>query len=129
MERRKYCYNPVKLYRLDVQVNMTFAGDDARAARRYIYDFLRKYPFLFAGFKGPRDPITMGFQTSSGYYAKEMVGILLERMIFEDLEIKLRYICPGAPEHQGTVQFGRRRVTQPPKTSNKANVSSQMKLF
>lgn len=128
MVQRKY--DPTKMFHLDVKVTMTFAGDDARLARRYIYDSLRKYDSLFAGFDGPKDPITMTFFANSGSFVKEVVDLLLAKSSFEDLEITANYFCPKDIDHKGSYKFGRRKkFVDRVLSSAKDALSGQTKLF
>ena len=88
---------------------MKFKGQDARRARRWLYDTFRNLEAIFAGFDGPRDPIEMTFYAGSGCFTKELVEALLQRQGFEDLEIMMKYQCSRNPEHQGVCKIGKRK--------------------
>ena len=103
----------VKLYHLDTKCDIKFRGEDARAARRWLYDFLRSYPMVFAAFDGPKDPITMTFYTSSGFLVQDVLDLIFQRSGFEDVEMRVHYQCLSVLEddleHKGSFKFGRRK--------------------
>lgn len=101
-----------KLFRLDVRCVVKFRGGDARAARRWLYDRLRKHPTMFAAFDGPRDPIEMTFFASSGYQAEDAMNILFPKMPFEDFEFRVNYQCLSSDslDHRGSFKLGRRKM-------------------
>ena len=107
--RDKYNVDPVKAFHLTVRIEMKFKGQDARRARRWLYDALRDKEALFAGFDGPRDPIEMTFYAGSGSFVKELIEILLPKQDFEDLEIQMKYQCSRNPEHHGVCKIGKRK--------------------
>lgn len=100
-----------EMYRLDVRCEMKFRGEDARAARRWLYDFLRRYPMLFANFDGPRDPIEMTFLTGSGYWVEDLTNDLFLALPFEDVETRVTYqsLNPDELEHHGSFKVGHRK--------------------
>ncbi len=107
--RDKYPIDPVQAFHLTVRIDMKFKGQDARKARRWLYDTLRSCEALFAGFDGPRDPIEMTFFAGSGCFVKDLVEAMLLRQGFEDLEIQMKYQCSKNLEHHGSCKIGKRK--------------------
>ena len=102
--------NPVETFKLTVKVEMKFKGKDARAARRWIYDRLRPFPPMFAGFDGPRDPIVMSFYCAAGNQVIDWLNMSLPSQQYEDLEIKLHYQCSEDPDHKGDYKLSNRKT-------------------
>lgn len=105
--------DPVTFYHLDTKIVMKFKGQDARAARRWLYELLKPYPAMFAGFKGPKDPIEMEFYSRSGIMVKDFIEIALPRQNYQDMEIKMQYASSEDPDHRGKCKFGKRKCLAP----------------
>ena len=105
MKRRCCVKDPVSFFHLTVQVKMQFFGKDARKARKWLYDKIKLFPAMFAGFDGPRDPIVMTFYSDAGNQVVDLLNIWLPQQPFSDLVIKMSYQCSQNPEHSGTYQF------------------------